>query len=368
MNRHIITIVALGPDSAQQLTLGALEAMRNAKTLVLRTERHGVSAFLREQKIAYETLDALYEKSEDFDELCALVAKTIIEKARDLGSVCYAVSDPACDATVRVLSRTLPDDCTLQVVGGVSYAEQAACAVLAYGVDTENLRTITALSIDALRPQADTPQVIVEINDRWIASDVKLWLLDLFDDDTTVYFLENAAEGRAQPLLLRDIDRQPYYDHRTTIFVPAVSVYMRKRANYEDFVQIVARLRAPDGCPWDRAQTMHSLRRYMIEEACEAAEAMDGDDPLKVADELGDVLLQVVLVSAIAAEHREFTDRDVTSIVTRKMILRHEHVFGNVKAKDANAVTSIWENAKRRERGEQTPWERVMMCLSHCPL
>lgn len=143
------------------------------------------------------------------------------------------------------------------------------------------------------------------------------------------------------------------------MLVPAVSVYERSRATYEDFVQVVARLRGPGGCPWDRAQTHHTLRQFMIEEACEAAEAMDADDGMKLADELGDVLLQVVLNSAIGAEHRAFDDRDVTSLAAHKMITRHEHVFGRAKAKSAEDVSGIWESAKRRERGEQTPLDRA---------
>ena len=123
---------------------------------------------------------------------------------------------------------------------------------------------------------------------------------------------------------------------------------------------MIARLRAPGGCPWDRAQTHHTLRQYMIEEACEAADAMDGDDEMKMADELGDVLLQVVLNSCIGAEHRAFTDRDVTSMAAHKMITRHEHVFGKAKAENAQAVVSVWENAKKKERGEQTALERVL--------
>lgn len=136
--------------------------------------------------------------------------------------------------------------------------------------------------------------MITELDNRYLASDVKLWLGDLLDDEMTVYFLENAAElcPKARAIELCELDRQEKYDHRTAVLVPAVSVFDRSRASYEDFVQVVTRLRAPGGCPWDRAQTHHTLRQYMIEEACEAAEAMDGDDPRKMADELGDVLLQ----------------------------------------------------------------------------
>ena len=361
-NTHIITIAALGPDSGDLLTMGALEAMRQADALVLRTARHGAAGVLAQQGIEYQTLDALYERSEDFDELCRLAATALVNKARTCESLCYAVSEPGSDATVRALAGALPGDVTLRVVGGVSLADCAACAVIPFGVNTENLRTITALSVSEMRVQADSPQVVTEIDNRYLASDVKLWLSDLFEDEMTVYFLENAAQpgAAARPIPLCELDRQAHYDHRTAVLVPRVSVYERSRATYEDFVEVISRLRGPGGCPWDRAQTHHTLRQYMIEEACEAAEAMDGDDDMKIADELGDVLLQVVLNSCIGAEHRAFTDRDVTSMAAHKMITRHEHVFGKAKADSAQAVTSVWENAKKKERGEQTALERVL--------
>lgn len=361
-NTHIITIAALGPDSGEMLTMGALTAMRQADALVLRTARHGAAQVLKDQGIPFKTLDPLYERCEDFDELCRMAAPALIERARACGNLCYAVSEPGSDATVRALAASLPGDVTLRVVGGVTLAACAACAVIPFGVDTENLRTVTALSVGEMRVQADSPQVITEIDNRYLASDVKLWLSDLFEDEMTVYFLENAAlaGAKARPILLCELDRQAHYDHRTAVLVPRVSVFERSRATYEDFVEVIAHLRGPGGCPWDRAQTHHTLRQYMIEEACEAAEAMDGGDEMKIADELGDVLLQVVLNSCIGAEHRAFTDRDVTSMAAHKMITRHEHVFGKAKAEDAQAVTSVWENAKKKERGEQTALERVL--------
>ena len=369
MNQHIITIAALGPDCGSMLTFGAFEAMEKAQCLVLRTARHGAAQLLSERGIAFETLDALYEQTEDFDELCAYAAKKLIARAKENGGLCYAVSEPVSDATVRALGRALPEGFALRVVGGLTLSACAAAAVIPFGVDTENLRTLTALSLGDHRPEGDCPMVITEIDNRYLAGDVKLWLSDLFDDEMTVYFMENAAgsEAKAEPIALCDLDRQAHYDHRTAVLVPAVSVYERSRASFEDFVKVIARLRAPGGCPWDRAQTHHTLRQYMIEEACEAAEAMDGDNPDKIADELGDVLLQVVLNSCIGAEHRDFTDRDVTSMAARKMITRHEHVFGKAKADSASAVISVWENAKKKERGEQSALERVREVPSSLP-
>ena len=305
--KHIITIAALGPDSGEMLTLGVYDALKSADRLLLRTGRHGVAERLTREGVAFETLDALYERTEDFDELCELAARAIIDRARQAEALVYAVSEPQSDATVRALADALPEGFALRALGGVTLSDAAACAVIPFGVNTENLRTVTALSTAEMRVQADCPQVITEIDNRYLASDVKLWLSDLFDDETTVYFLQNAAEpgAAAQPIALCELDRQAHYDHRTAVLVPKVGVFERRRASYEDFVQVIARLRAPGGCPWDRAQTHHTLRQYMIEEACEAADAMDGDDEMKMADELGDVLLQVVLNSCVYRPRRD---------------------------------------------------------------
>ena len=353
---HIITIVALGPDSGELLTLAALSQMRMADALVLRTARHGAAEVLAREGIAYDTLDPLYEDCEDFDELCARAAQALVDRARGVRALCYAVSDPVSDATVRALARALPEDTGLRVLGGVTLADGAACAAIPFGVDTENLRVVTALSTRQLRVQADCPQVITELDNRYLASDVKLWLGDLFDDEMTVYFLENAAEpgAGARPILLCELDRQPRYDHRTAVLVPRVSVYERTRATYEDFLEVVARLRAPGGCPWDRAQTHLSDRRNFLEEAYEAAEAFDRDDPALMCEELGDMLMQVLFNIHIEEDAGRFTTDDVTDHICKKLIFRHPHVFGTAAADTSEEVLVNWEALKRQEKGQQT--------------
>ncbi len=112
---------------------------------------------------------------------------------------------------------------------------------------------------------------------------------------------------------------------------------------------VVARLRGPNGCPWDRAQTHASLLPYLLEEAYEVAEALRGDDPLKLREELGDLLLQVVLHAQIACEQRAFTLADVATALREKLIRRHPHVFGDAKAGDPDEVRRTWESVKREE-------------------
>src|SRR5215831_11175697 len=113
---------------------------------------------------------------------------------------------------------------------------------------------------------------------------------------------------------------------------------------------IMARLRAPGGCPWDREQTHSTLRTYLIEEAYEVLDALDSDDDAKFAEELGDLLLQVLFHAQIAAEERRFTIQDVIREIYDKMIRRHPHVFGDVRAKTSADVLRNWEQIKKHER------------------
>lgn len=119
---------------------------------------------------------------------------------------------------------------------------------------------------------------------------------------------------------------------------------------FDDFVKTIARLRAPDGCPWDRKQTHESIKDNMLEEAQEAVDAIDNNDLVNLQEELGDVLLQVVLQSQIAADAGEFTIEDVCRSVNEKIIRRHPHVFGNRTAKDASDVEAIWQEVKAQEK------------------
>jgi MazG family protein len=119
---------------------------------------------------------------------------------------------------------------------------------------------------------------------------------------------------------------------------------------FERLVALQKRLRAPDGCPWDRQQTHSTLRTYLIEEAYEVLDALESGDDAKFAQEMGDLLLQVVFHSEIASEDRRFTVADVIREVHEKMVRRHPHVFGEKRVKDANEVLKNWEQLKAKER------------------
>ena len=121
-----------------------------------------------------------------------------------------------------------------------------------------------------------------------------------------------------------------------------------------DLIRIMELLRAPGGCPWDREQTHQSIRRNMLEEAYEVAEAIDEEDPAHLREELGDVLLQVVFHARMAQEDGQFTFDDVVDGICKKLVFRHPHVFGSVDAQDSGKALATWEEQKREEKGQKT--------------
>jgi MazG family protein len=121
-------------------------------------------------------------------------------------------------------------------------------------------------------------------------------------------------------------------------------------AAIERLLAIMARLRGPGGCPWDREQTMSSLRPYVLEETYEVLEAIDAGDPREHCEELGDLLLQIVFQSQLAQEAGQFTFRDVAEAISDKLVSRHPHVFGDSDVKDAEGVLRQWAELKRKEK------------------
>jgi tetrapyrrole methylase family protein/MazG family protein len=201
-----------------------------------------------------------------------------------------------------------------------------------------------------------------------VCSDVKLALLEVLPPEHPVTVLQRLGrpDERVRVVALEDLDRVVEPDHLTSVFVdtgPAVVA-----GEFARFVALVERLRGPGGCPWDAKQTHHTLRRHVLEEAYEVAaaiEALPPDAPSPtadippgayndLADELGDLLFQVVIQSVLAAEAGAFTVADVARTVHDKLVRRHPHVFGDVQADTADDVVTNWEQIKKAEKNEDS--------------
>jgi len=181
--------------------------------------------------------------------------------------------------------------------------------------------------------------LIAQIYNRLVASEVKVLLLDVYPADHPVTLVD--AAGTAQETVVS----MPLY-LLSSLYVPPLS----KPASMTALMDVVAHLRAPDGCPWDREQDHRTLRPYLLEEAYEVLEALDRDDAHALREELGDLLLQVALHAQIATEYGEFTIADVLAGLIEKLIYRHPHVFGDRTVQSAQEVLQNWEALKSAEK------------------
>ncbi len=196
-----------------------------------------------------------------------------------------------------------------------------------------------------------TPMLITEIWNRSLACDLKLRLCDVYGDELpTVLFPSTVKTNRKpQNIQLWEMDRLHTYDHTVCLYLPAVPLQQRTRYSFQDLQSIMHQVRRQ--CPWDREQTHQTLRRYLIEEAYEAVGAVDEGDMDHLADELGDVLLQVAFHADIAESAYEFTMQDITTAIVHKMLYRHAHIFGNVHCDTPEEVADSWEKLKKAEKG-----------------
>ena len=148
-----------------------------------------------------------------------------------------------------------------------------------------------------------------------------------------------------------------------------MSEEIKKPSAVQELLAIMKRLRAPDGCPWDRKQTHKSIKPHLMEECGELLDAIEENDDAGMLEELGDVLMHITLHSAMAEERGAFTFEDVARQIVDKMIRRHPHVFGDAKAANAEEVVGLWEEVKRREHERDTK-PRISLLdgiPNHCP-
>jgi tetrapyrrole methylase family protein/MazG family protein len=353
-----ITILGLGPGAVDDLTLKAWRILENATTVYLRTERHPCVPQLPQQA-TYHSFDHLYESTIRFEDVYAAISEQIVQAAQS-GDVIYAVpGDPLVgeSTTTRIMRAADEAGIPVEIVQGVSFIEPMLAQI---GYDAlDGLQIFDALELASMHHppiNPEFPALLAQVYSRSVASDVKLTLMNQYPDDFSVTLIHGAGTGEQviEQVPLYEMDRSSGINHLTSMYLPARGQY----TSFEAFQEIIAHLRAPEGCPWDRKQTHESLRPYLIEEAYEVLETIDQEDWDALAGELGDLLLQIVLHTQIATEDGEFYMTDVLEHVNRKMIRRHPHVWGDVTV-DGNSdqVVANWNEIKQQEKaanGEQS--------------
>ena len=350
----MITVIGLGPGAVEDLSLKAWDKLQNAGTLYLRTSRHPCVPHLP-QHLNRISFDDVYETGDSFADVYVAIAERMMKIARQGRDVVYAVpGDPLVgEATVtRLLTQAAAAAIEVEIVHGISFIEPSLAQI---GLDAlDGLQILDALAVAAdwhppINPAL--PALLAQVYSRRVASDLKLTLMNQYPDEFPVKLIHAAGsrQARAEDRPLYEIDRSSGIDVMTSLYVPALG----KLGSFASCQNVIAHLRSPQGCPWDRKQTHQSLRPYLIEEAYEALEAIDRSDPKALCEELGDLLLQIMLHAQIAIDDGEFFMSDILRQLNEKMIRRHPHVWGDIEVNgDARKVTRSWEEIKEAEKAE----------------
>ncbi|HEX2851551.1 MAG TPA: nucleoside triphosphate pyrophosphohydrolase [Acidimicrobiales bacterium] len=339
--RGRVVVIGLGPAGPDLLPAAAADAIERVPVRFVRTTRHPAAVAVP----GAVSFDDLYEHAERFDDVYRAIVDALVAAAGEHGEVLYAVP-----GSPRVLERSvdwLLDDgrVEVEVVPAVSFLDIAWARL---GVDPfeQGVRLVDAHRFAERAAGERGPLLVAHCHANWVLSDVKL----AFEDDgpprAVILQRLGLPDENVVEVGWSELDRAVEADHLTSVWIPEVTAPVA--AELTTFWETVRALR--ERCPWDREQTHRSLTRYLIEEAYEVVEAIEEGDVDHLEEELGDLLLQVFLHSAIATQAGDFTLADVARVIDEKMIRRHPHVFGDVEVASADDVRRNWDEIKRGEK------------------
>lgn len=357
----MIKIVGLGPGAKEALTVGTIIELENNKNIFLRTEKHPTVDYLEEKNIKFGTYDNVYESMDSFDEVYLSIANDLIEKHKKLGDLVYAVPGHplvAEKSVFNLINLCKKNNIEYKVMPAVSFIDAMMEALMIDPI--EGLKVIDAFDINNQVLDKRIGTIITQVYNPLIASEVKLKLLEQYNDETEIYFVRAAriqGQESIRVIPLFELDMQEDIDYLTSIYIPKD---LNNKRDFNDLLDIIEVLRGENGCPWDREQTHKSLEKALVEESYEVIDAIEKDDDNSLIEELGDVLLQVVFHASIGKEDGYFDIGDIIEGICNKMISRHPHVFRNSNKIDSSEeVIEKWEDLKKKEKGYESLTEEM---------
>ncbi|HDL42126.1 MAG TPA: nucleoside triphosphate pyrophosphohydrolase [Actinobacteria bacterium] len=363
-----IYLVGLGPGSLDRLSTATLDVLLDpAHGVVARTMSHPAACELAAQRLVV-TCDDLYDAGQDFDVVYSSIAERVIAAAKQ-GPTVYAVpgSIGVGERAARLVhDAAVEQGLSVQTFPGESFLD---LAYLAVGVDPiiDGMQVLDGRSLSDV-PNLTIPTIVTQVDRPEVADHVTGLLAKVLDDDFAIVVLDalGNANERVETISLTALP-EAELTPLTSVFVPASVVGLR------GLIAVNGTLR--DQCPWDQKQTHRSLVRHLVEETYETVEALERlsvDAPggeidwvaySHVEEELGDVLLQVVFHATLASEVGAFTMDQIAEGIRRKLVHRHPHVFGDVKADDADTVIRNWEALKADEKGRESLMDDIPVAL-----
>ena len=349
---HLLTVIGLGAGDLDQLSLGTYRKLKEADFIVARTDQHPAIEELRAEGITLTSFDELYEKHDAFQDVYEEIVAELLTMCAERPVTYVVPGHPlVAERTVQLLAGKEREGLIkLNIAGGNSFLDPIFAALRIDPIEGFQLLDGTDMKRDDARMTQHI--LIAQVYDAFVASEVKLSLMEKYAYDHPVTVV-TAAGSTGEELItvpLYELDRVTEIDNLTTVYVPPVHAQEDRLKDWSTFRAIIAALRAPDGCPWDREQTHESLKRHLIEEAHELIEAINLKDDEGVIEELGDVLLQVFLHAQIGEDDGYFAMEDVLQAIGSKMIRRHPHVFGDKNVENTDEVLQNWQEIKKTEK------------------
>lgn len=339
----MITVVGLGTKQGD-LSLNGVEAIDNADLVIVKTALTSTYKYFEEKCIANQTLDSFYENAEDFDDLDSQIAKYLFS-LKDK-NVAYCVNGNGTDDRSVIALNNL---CAAKIIAGVS----SELAILSSHPSTSVVK-VSAYDIagdKAFSYDKTKPLVVVDIDNSYIASEVKEILSRVVGEECKIIFFKGKEE---KVIFAYELDRQLQFDYECGVYVSPFEITDKQEYNFGDLIRIMFKLRGKNGCEWDKAQTHESIRKNLIEEAYELVEAIDNQDIDNIIEEAGDVILQGVFHAVIGEDEGEFNANEVLTHLCEKLVTRHTHIFGDVVANNADEALKAWEAAKAVEKKQSS--------------
>ncbi|MED3624592.1 bifunctional methyltransferase/pyrophosphohydrolase YabN [Neobacillus thermocopriae] len=349
-----IELIGLGPGDINQLQFGLFKKLTQANHVYLRTKEHPVVQDLVREGMRFTSFDSVYEKHEQFEDVYQEIVQILLDKAKT-EVVIYAVPGHplVAERTVQLLlEKGEEEDIEISVIGGQSFIDALFASLKIDPI--EGFQLIDGTSFRSSELQVTQHIIISQVYDQLVASDVKISLMERYPDDYEVYIVTSAGnqDECIEKVPLYELDRNLSINNLRSIYIPPIKEDRLLWREFSRLRDIIAQLRGPNGCPWDKEQTHESLKKYLIEETYEVIDAITSGDIDHLIEELGDVLLQVLLHAQIGEDDGYFSIEDVIEGLSAKMIRRHPHVFGEIKVEDAKEVVENWQEIKRKEKGE----------------
>ncbi len=346
-----IKIIGLGAGDINQLPLGIYRYLLTTENVIFsRTNEHPVIKDLISEGVEFQSFDYFYTEEEQFADVYTNIANELLKEG-NAKEITYVVPGHPLVAEQTVQILLAQNKIPVEIEGGKSFLDDLFTRLKIDPIEGFQLVDATNFTRDDLNYQQHL--IFAQVYDAYVASEVKLELLEDLNPDYEVYIVK--AVGSQQEKIIKvplyKLDHELALDNLMSVYVPPTQT--RLRHTFSDFKKTIATLRGPNGCEWDKKQTHQSLRKYLIEEAYELVEAINNNDEENMVEELGDVLLQVMLHSQIGEDEGYFTIDDVIEEVNNKMIRRHPHVFSDVVAESVAEINQNWEAIKAKEIGNK---------------